>query len=47
MANVPIKDSAFADLAENLLAYTQAHLTVFSIQETVFNPLLGVCGGYL
>jgi hypothetical protein len=40
MSYVPKKDTAFAVWIASLIAYVQAHLPVFNIQEAVFQPLL-------
>jgi hypothetical protein len=42
MDNIPKKDSAFVVWVEILLAYVQAHLTAFNIQDAVFQPLLNL-----
>jgi hypothetical protein len=40
MDYVPKKDSVFEVWVKSLLAYVQAHLTAFNIQDAVFQPLL-------
>jgi hypothetical protein len=46
MGYVPIRDAVFADWAKKLLAYVQAHLAAFFIQDVVFNPLLALYAAF-
>jgi hypothetical protein len=42
MTNVPGRDADFFDWEKILLAYLQAHLTAFAIQQVVLTPLLAL-----